>query len=207
MKIQTYYLGPMQTGCYLIEKENEYLIIDPGFYTEELNRVFLQKGMKKGLVINTHGHADHIGGNGPIKINHHGAISIHEQDAEMLTDPQKNLSSFLGESFISPPADNVFKEGETIAFHHLQLKVLHTPGHTPGSCCLWDEEGGVLFTGDTLFDGGRGRTDLPGGDETKLLLSLQRLRSFPGDMRCYPGHGPSFILKDQFEMLDFIIGS
>ena len=207
MTVSSFLLGPVQTSGYLICDRDLLLVIDPGFPDPALDREIAAQHFRACFVINTHGHADHIGGNRGIKEKYKGVIHIHEDDASMLTDPEKNLSLFLGASLVSPQADVTFTEGSLVGEGDFCLTVLHTPGHTPGSVALLDEKRGLLFTGDTLFDRGWGRTDLPGGDEKTLVGSLRRLRTLDPDLRCYPGHGPSFILKDQFEMLDRLLGS
>lgn len=207
MTLSSFLLGPIQTSGYLIREGDHIFVIDPGFPDPAMEREIASHRFTSCLVINTHGHADHIGGNKGIKESFNGIIHIHEDDAPMLADPEKNLSLFMGVSLVSPEADVTLEEGALVGEGASSLTVLHTPGHTPGSVSLLDDRKGILFTGDTLFDGGWGRTDLPGGDEKALIRSLKRLRMLDPRLRCYPGHGPAFILKDQFEMLDRLFGS
>jgi len=207
MKVSSFFLGPIETAGYLLVSQDVLLIVDPGFPDPALDREMSSCIFSSCLIVNTHGHADHIGGNREIKEKYKGIIHIHEEDAPMLTDAGKNLSLLMGTPLVSPEADVILKEGSLFEIGEACFTVLHTPGHTPGSVCLLDEGKGILFTGDTLFDGGWGRTDLPGGDEKALVRSLMRLRKLDPALRCYPGHGPAFILRDQFEMLDRLFGS
>jgi len=206
MKVFSFLLGPIQTSGYLLSSGDTLLIVDPGFPDSSLEKEMDSQHFSKCLIVNTHGHADHIGGNRAIKERYKGFIHIHREDAFMLTDAEKNLSFFMGAPLVSPEADVILEEGSRIEFGEASFTVLHTPGHTPGSLSLLDEKQGILFTGDTLFDGGWGRTDLPGGDEKILARSLKRLRELDPRLRCYPGHGSAFVLKDQFEMLDRLLG-
>jgi glyoxylase-like metal-dependent hydrolase (beta-lactamase superfamily II) len=125
---------------------------------------------------------------------------IHEDDASMLSRPESNLSAFVGGNIELAPAEKLLKDGDVVRAGSLSVKVIHTPGHTRGSVCfLVDEEGGnpVLFSGDTLFAGSIGRTDLPGGDEGTLLASLEKLARLPHATRVLPGHGPETTLGEE----------
>ena len=141
-------------------------------------------------IVNTHGHFDHISGNGLLKDTLKAEILIHKDDACMLTDPSRNLSYMLGLTIISPKPDRLLEDGEKIEVGELQLIVMHTPGHTEGSISLFCKEENAVFTGDTLFAGSVGRTDLPGASLQKLLKSLNdKILKLPDETIVYPGHG------------------
>jgi len=195
MQIHSLTVGPLATNCYIIicERTRKSLIIDPGFSAEESNDILkeiVQHGFKVENIINTHGHVDHISGNGFLKAFTKCNILIHKKDASMLTNPQRNLSYMLGHSVISPEADSLVENGEIIEVGNLKLEVIHTPGHTEGSISLYCEEEGVVFTGDTLFAGSIGRTDLPGSSFEEIMRSLkEKLMNLPDETVVYPGHG------------------
>jgi len=188
-------VGILATNCYLLlcDDTRESLIIDPGFSIEEANIVLeriRRSRAKVKYIINTHGHFDHISGNGLLKDALKAEILIHKDDACMLTDPHRNLSYMLGLTILSPKPDRLLEDGEKIEVGKLQLIVMHTPGHTEGSISLFCKEENAVFTGDTLFAGSVGRTDLPGASLQKLLKSLnERLLKLPDETIVYPGHG------------------
>lgn len=189
--IYTLQVGPLETNCYIVSAKGEALIIDPGDDSRKILEYLEERKLSPRYVINTHGHADHIGANGALK--EAGAeILIHEEDAPMLIDPKANLSVYSGgkEHFLSgPSAHRLLNDGDTIEWAGPPLLVVHCPGHTRGGICLLMD--GVLFSGDTLFAGGIGRTDLPGGDGEQIQQSIKsRLFTLPRETRVLPGHGP-----------------
>ncbi|HDM77700.1 MAG TPA: MBL fold metallo-hydrolase [Deltaproteobacteria bacterium] len=174
-----YILGCKETG--------EGIVIDPADEVDRILRTAEKKGIKSiKYIVNTHCHADHCGGNRELKEKTGAKIIIYEDDAERLANP----SPFILQLFnceASPPADLTVKDGDQIEFGNESLQVIHTPGHTPGGMCLYTP--GHVFTGDTLFVGSIGRTDLPGGSMQTLLNSIKtRLLVLPEDTIVYPGH-------------------
>jgi len=175
MKIKLLVVGPFLTNCYLLSSREELLIIDPGGEPGKiLEEIKKEKGEVK-YIINTHGHPDHSFGNEKIKKETGAKILIHEEE----------------KNFIKFEVDKFLKEDEEIRVVEDVLKVIHTPGHTRGSICLLGKN--FIFTGDTLFKDGYGRTDLPGGSEEDLARSLEKLGEIlqPGAV-VYPGHGEIF---------------
>jgi len=186
-------VGRLSTNCYILgcPKTKEALIIDPGFDREkEAEKVLKevdQHGLKVQYIVNTHGHPDHVSGNGIIKGPTGASILIHEEDAPMLTAA---LVGFPICIYVSPPADKSLQDNDVIRIGEVVLTVLHTPGHSRGSICLLGED--AVFTGDTLFASSIGRTDLPGSSHQEILRSLKnKLMPLPDHLRIYPGHGLS----------------
>ncbi|MEM1607364.1 MAG: MBL fold metallo-hydrolase [Candidatus Bathyarchaeia archaeon] len=197
MPIISLTVGFLYTNCYIVicEETRESLIIDPGFTGDEMRRILSEirkNRLRIKYIVNTHGHADHISGNTSIKRATGAILAAHCKDAEMLIDPAKNLSLMLGLNVVSPPPDIVLRGEEEIEVGHIKLKVLHTPGHTPGSISLYCRDLGAVFTGDSLFAGSIGRADFPGSSCRDLLLSIrEKILALPDETVVYPGHGES----------------
>ena len=185
-------VGLLQTNCYIVgcEDTKEAAIIDPGGDAKLILAEVERLGLKIKYVINTHGHFDHTLANKGV-VNATGAsLAIHSADAPMLTEGGGALFfGIMGKA--SPPADMILDEGQVLTVGKIELQVLHTPGHSPGSICLYNEEEGVLFDGDILFNMGIGRSDLPGGNYRVLMESIQKLLTLPDETTVYPGHGPA----------------
>jgi len=180
-------VGDLQVNCYILADETtrEAVIIDPGAEPEIIKNCVSSNKLKPLFIINTHGHADHIGANKALDL----PVWIHRLDSDFLSAPKKNLSAVFGLGITSPEASHLIKDGEEIAVGSLRLVAMHTPGHTPGGISLKID--GVIFTGDTLFYEGVGRTDLPDASEEDLLESIQKILHLPDKTIIYPGHGPS----------------
>lgn len=191
MILKRFVVGPLETNCYVFADEDtkEAAIIDPGGEPAAILKFIKNNALKPRYVINTHGHGDHIGANYFFAKESGVSLLIHEDDADFLNTPKLNLSSTFGVSIKAPPATRLLKDGDRIDIGKLYLEVLHTPGHTPGGVCLRYD--GAVFTGDTLFYEGIGRTDLPNSSEKAILESINnKLMTLPDDCVAYPGHGP-----------------
>ncbi|MFO8084228.1 MAG: MBL fold metallo-hydrolase [Desulfobacterales bacterium] len=177
--VNTYLLSCADTG--------EGVIIDPAGEEKRLELRIQKAGIKLKYILNTHGHADHVVANEKLKTIFSVPVGMHEADDRFFSDDdiRKKTTKELG---LPPPkpADILFKDGEFIQVGNLSIKVIHTPGHTPGSSCYLVEKN--LFTGDTLFVGAVGRTDLTGGNLDTLLESLKKLIKLPSDTTIWPGH-------------------
>lgn len=202
MKVERFSSEPLKSNCYLVHDQKEGLIIDPGGISQELLDFLQTQKVQVKAIINTHGHGDHIAGNSWI-MEHTGApLWIHEEEAEYLSDPALNLGTLLGLEFPPVKAERFLAHGDLIFVGKKQLKVLHTPGHTPGGICLFSP--GFLISGDTLFKSSAGRWDLPRGNRDLLQQSLLRLARLPLDTIVYPGHGESTTIRDEIENNPFL---
>jgi glyoxylase-like metal-dependent hydrolase (beta-lactamase superfamily II) len=190
MLIKSLTVGNMSVCCYILvcEDTREAAVIDPGGDAAMIEQALKKMGARLKLIINTHGHPDHVAENASLKKATGAVIVMHEADAAFFGQPQVvQYFSALGLPF-SPPPDRLVKDGETISFGKESLKVIHTPGHTPGGICLYSKP--ELFSGDTLFVGGVGRSDFPGGDGRQLFNAIRdKLLTLPNDTRVWPGHG------------------
>jgi len=187
-------VGPLESNCYLFgdEATKEIFVIDPGGDYREIKSVIDKNGMKPKAVINTHGHGDHIGANKEFGI----PVWIHRLDADFLMDPSKNLSGAFGFLLKTKTASRLVEDGDILNIGKYSLEVIHTPGHTPGSICLKAES--VIFTGDTLFCEGIGRTDFAYGSEEDIMDSIkEKLFTLKDSYVIYPGHGPSSTIGNE----------
>lgn len=188
MLVEQMLVGPMAVFSYIVgcEKEKEGLIIDPAGSENKILSRADDMGLTIRYVVNTHGHADHTCGNRAILSKTGADLVVHQEDAnEIVRGLNRAFSMVMGKR-PSPEAQKLVTDGDFIRIGQTGLKVIHTPGHTPGSICLYGE--GNLFTGDTLFVGAVGRTDLKGGSFDVLLDSLRKLLSLPPETRVWPGH-------------------
>jgi glyoxylase-like metal-dependent hydrolase (beta-lactamase superfamily II) len=198
VKVVRLEVGPLACNAYLLvdEAAGAGAVIDPGAEGGRIVRECKANGLTPMFIVNTHAHVDHIGANAAVKEAFPKAqLCVGRRDADRLTDPAGNLAAALAEAAgCGPPADLLLEDGGTLQFGACTLRVLETPGHTPGSVCLLAEREAPpqLFCGDLLFRMGVGRTDLPGGDWTDLVQSIRdKVLSLPDDAVLWPGHGPA----------------
>lgn len=193
MQVQSVLLGSF-TNCYLLidEQTNHAAIVDPGFEAEKVVRI--AKGFQVDYVLLTHAHFDHVSAVGEVLAATGAKLVAHKEALEELIHPVASVSGLFGVQAPAPlTPDLLLEDGDTVQVGSLTVQALYTPGHTIGDCCYLC--GGVIFSGDILFQGDVGRTDLPGGSYPTLLQSLQKLKQLPGDYRVLPGHGPETSLK------------
>lgn len=193
--IQTIVCGAYQENAYLLipadENEKGCIVIDPGDDMAAIQNAVAASGHALRALYLTHGHFDHILAAEPISLATGAPVYCHKEDFPMLSDPSMGSFNQTVCSLPFPKALEAQPYGDTIDLCGIHFQVLHTPGHTPGSVCLYDAENGILFSGDTLFCAGFGRTDLPGGSNRQMRASLHGLFTLPRDVRVYPGHAGS----------------
>ena len=210
MIIDTLVLGDFLTNCFCVrpnEEVSDCLIIDPGMRAEVLVQMLQEKGYTPVEILLTHGHADHIGGVESLRQHWPGVrVSIHKDDASMLTNPADNLSLMAGVMVQARPAEVLLNsEDSYYEAAGLRFKVLHTPGHTPGGICLYASDEDILFAGDTLFAGSVGRSDFPGGDHRVLIdMIRQKLLVLPEKTTVYTGHGAATTIGHEKESNPFL---
>ena len=197
MQIINLFPGSYGSNCYLVEDSGHALIVDPSASAAAILRRLREDGCTADAVLLTHGHFDHIMSIDTLRGAEEGLqVLIHEADAPMLTDGQKNaFALFFGQERVWKDADVLLSDGQTITVGNAVFRVLHTPGHSPGSICLLCEPEGILITGDTLFADNIGRCDLWEGSHAVMRKTLQALRDLPGDLTIYPGHGGTNVLS------------
>lgn len=210
LKMSIYPVGPIQTNCYIIEDEmKNCLIIDPGEEGAKLIKIIQEAKLKPVAILLTHGHFDHLGAVDPVRDAFNIPVYIHEIEKDTLVDPVQNGSvRYPG----LPPvknreADHLITEEGMMKIGPFEFEVRHTPGHSPGSISFVFEEEGFAVVGDTLFSGGIGRTDLPGGDTDTLMNAIKdKLLTLESDFLIYPGHGQSTTPQHAMDTNPFLNG-
>jgi len=189
MILKSLAVGPVMSNCYIVgsESSKEGIIVDPGDEAENILSIVKETGLQIKTIVLTHGHWDHVDATAEVKAATGAETAIHADDTTFLHD-QASRAFWGSSSPPPPPPDRLLKEGDSIDLADMHFTVLHTPGHSPGCICLLGH--GILFSGDTLFNYGIGRYDLPGSSSTQMANSLKRLLTLPDETIVYPGHGP-----------------
>ena len=206
MNIINLFPGSYGSNCYLLEEGGEALIVDPSAAASAILRKLREDGCTPGGILLTHGHFDHIMSIDTLRqAEPNLKVYVHEEDAPMLADGQKNgFSFFFRQDRTWKDADVLLTDGQEITVGSATLRVVHTPGHSPGSVCYLCESEGIMLTGDTLFSDNIGRCDLWGGSYATIRQSLKRLRDYDGGLTILPGHGGSNTLSKALDNTMYI---
>ena len=199
MRLYAFRVPPLDNGVYVLaDARGDALVIDPSFGEREVLEAVRANGLRVVEVLNTHGHIDHTFGDAAVKRATSAPLAIHRLDAYRLAANTAEGDAVFPLRHPPVEAEHLLEEGDLRTLDELRLVTLHTPGHTEGSVCFHVPAERVLFSGDTLFNAGLGRTDLPGGDSAALVGSLQRLvTALPPETVVYPGHGPRTTIGDE----------
>jgi hydroxyacylglutathione hydrolase len=209
VRILTAPLWLAATNCYLVSAGDAGVIIDAPPDPQGVAELVSRAGVKPVALLVTHGHLDHVGGAGDVVSTLGVAAYLHPDDGWLAGDLAAQARLLLGPGdagdYRGAPEYLPLRDGQVLDLAGLRFRVIHTPGHTPGQCCLWLEEEGVLFSGDHLFAGSIGRTDLPGGDYRTLMRSMEeRVMVLPPETQVLPGHGPATTLARELEHNPFL---
>ncbi len=204
MILEKIVVGALATNCYIIasDEDSKAAVIDPGADAPEIVQRLKTLSLNLEIIINTHGHYDHTGGDSELAHEYPVPVYIGSKDISMLNDPSKNLSQYLGERSNQVEAVKELKEGQILKIGELEIRTIETPGHSNGSISLLVQ--GNLFTGDLLFQGSVGRTDFPDSSYADLLESLKKIAQLPDETLVYPGHGPATVLGEEKQTNSFM---
>jgi hydroxyacylglutathione hydrolase len=210
MKWQQIPLGSIQTNCYIVDNQDRScLIFDPGGEGKKLINLLNSRGLKPCAILLTHAHFDHIGAVDEVRNYYKIPVYVHKQEEKWLGDPSLNGSQFF--TMIEPikanPADIIISDEGAVKIGDFVFHVYHTPGHSPGSVSYYFAEAGVVISGDALFQGSIGRTDLPGGNQPQLLKSIHdKLLTLPEETYVLSGHGPVTTIVEEMDSNPFLHG-
>ncbi len=201
-------VGPLEVACYVywdVETRDAF-VIDPGGDAERILSALKDRSIEAKFILNTHGHFDHVGGNGAVKNETNAQICINKADAELYSEAPERGAIFGVSTAPQPAPDIYLQDGAQFSLGSILLEVIYTPGHTPGGVSFYSEKDRLLFTGDTLFAGSIGRTDLEGGSFDTLMESIKnRILPLDDSVRVFPGHGPDSTVGEERESNAFIV--
>lgn len=204
MKIKTFHLTPFMMNCYVVADGDEAIVIDPGEAAPAL--LDCLAGYRVKMIVNTHCHCDHAGGNAGVKAATGAPLACHPADIPLLEAIEQQGMMFGVHFPPSPPPDQLLSAGDTVTVGGLSFEVRHAPGHAPGHIVL--AGGGVVFAGDVLFAGSIGRTDLPGGSYAQLIDSIHKqLLTLPDETVVHSGHGPATTIGVERNSNPFLVRS
>ena len=205
MIIKTLVVGPIMANSFVLgcEETHEAAVIDPGDEADRILLALAESDLSLKYIINTHGHLDHVAANKRLKEITGAPILIHPLDAPMLNQVASSAAAWGIAAENSPPPDRELEDGDKVTFGNINLRVIHTPGHTPGGISLCTDR--EVFVGDTLFAGSIGRTDFPGGSFETIKKSIrQKLFALDDDFTVYPGHGPTTTIAEERRTNPFV---
>jgi len=203
-------VGSFGVNCYLFWDEDslDAVIIDPGDEKDTIIAEIDKHSLTPKAILLTHGHSDHIAAVEAVKKEYDIPLYVGKGEEGLLANPSANMSSFFDKPIVVPLPEFLVTDEQLLSIGTLTLKVLSTPGHSPGGVCYYDEPGGVLFTGDTLFAGSIGRTDFPGCSTGLLLDSIKhKILILPDSVICFPGHGPHTNVATERTSNPFLLGN
>ncbi|MCX4267681.1 MAG: MBL fold metallo-hydrolase [Lachnospiraceae bacterium] len=200
-------VGVMQTNCYLIShpETKELILVDPGEEAERIQHEIEKNEWKPVVILLTHGHFDHMGAAELLRKWNSIPVYCYEGENDLIEKPESNLSAMFGNGF-SCTIDGVFRDQEVLSYLGENITVIHTPGHTQGSCCLYFAKEGFLLSGDTLFSESVGRTDFPTGNSLELKQSVLKLYQLPEETIVYPGHYEETTIRHEKRHNSFVLG-
>lgn len=195
MNVQTLPVGQMKANCYLLEKDDQVILIDPGDEADFILEKIARSGKKLSGIIATHGHFDHIMAVGEIQLSYNLPLFIHKKDEFLTKRVVETGKYFLGYEPATIPIQDMefYKEGD-FKVGEFSFKIIETPGHTPGSCCFYFKNEDILFSGDTLFNAGVGRYDFSYSSKNDLKKSIEKILKLPKETVVYTGHGEEAII-------------
>ncbi|RBW70571.1 MBL fold metallo-hydrolase [Bacillus taeanensis] len=203
-------VGPLQENAYILSnKEKESLIVDPGSEGKRLIHIIEEHSLKPLAILLTHAHFDHIGAVDELRDHFSIPVYVHTNEQDWLSDSTKNGSLLfpIGKEVTARDADHLIKEEGCLTLGGFSFSVFETPGHSPGSVSFYNKEAGIVFSGDALFQGSIGRTDLPGGNHQQLLESIhKKLLELPEGTVVAPGHGPETTIGQEMDTNPFLSG-
>lgn len=206
VKVKKIISGQIGANCYIVYDTDtmKAAVIDPGEDGGKIIKEIEAGGFAPEMLINTHGHYDHILSDELIRTKFNIPLAAHKDEVAMLADPQRNASAMFGNPQSVSAPEILLEDGQTVKLSFTEFNVIHTPGHTKGGICL--DFGGFLITGDTLFAGTIGRTDFPGGSYEEIMKSLEKIKKLKPDTVIYPGHGSATTLANELRHNPFLNG-
>lgn len=205
MKIKGFSLGQLGTNCYIVWESNKALIIDPGAEPSVVKDWLEEHNIQPLAILLTHAHFDHIGGVDTLRDYYHIPVYLHENEQEWLGNPRLNGSALFPVEDIVARASDEFLTAGKMKLDLFQFEIRYTPGHSPGGVSFIFPKEKLVVSGDCLFAGGIGRTDLPGGNQTQLLTSIKNeLYTLGNSYKVYPGHGPTTTIENEKKNNPFV---
>jgi glyoxylase-like metal-dependent hydrolase (beta-lactamase superfamily II) len=210
MKIKSFVCNELAVNAYVLYDDSpDCMIVDPGYiraqHFDEMKAFIGDRKLKPACIVNTHGHFDHIAGNLLVSRAYGCPVFMHREDL-FLVEHASELSTIFGFTIEKPPdPDRMVEDNESIGFGHSSVQAIHVPGHSPGSICLYSARDNILISGDVLFAGGIGRTDLMQGNHDELIRGINnKLMVLPRETEVYPGHGPATTIGQEFDTNPFL---
>lgn len=201
MVIKKFVLGSIATNCYVAydEAKKSGALIDPAVFAPEILDYINDSHLKIDYILLTHGHFDHVSGVADFAKALNAKICLHQDDLSITQGSARGLGKMYGYELKTFKPDIFLKDGQDLRVGDLAFKVIHTPGHSSGGVCFYLQKQKVIFSGDTLFAGSYGRTDLPAGDEEKIFASIEKLIKLPPETKVYPGHGEETTIEEEIK--------